>query len=45
MPFEHMNIPDNDGYWYNIYCINCGAEGSNEITKEEAIKSWNRRVD
>lgn len=43
-PFEKLNIYDNDGHWYSVYCHNCCAEGPTEIKMEEAIKSWNKRV-
>ena len=41
---ERFHIPNNHGYWYSIFCNNCFSEGSECITKEEAIKAWNRRV-
>lgn len=41
---ERFHIPDNDGYWYSIFCNNCFSESSVYLTEEEAIKAWNKRV-
>lgn len=41
---ERFHIPNNHGYWYSIFCNKCFSEGSECITKEEAIKAWNKRV-
>ena len=41
---ERFHVPDNDGYWYSIFCNNCFSESSVYITEEEAIKAWNKRV-
>ena len=41
---ERFHVPDNHGYWYSIFCNKCFSEGSECVTKEEAIKAWNRRV-
>ena len=39
--YEVIEMPNNHGFWYSIYCDNCLSEGSNCITEEEAIKAWN----
>lgn len=31
-------------YSYCVECVVCGAEGPYKMSKEEAIKAWNRRV-
>ncbi len=28
---------------YAVACMNCGAQGPNEISREQAVKSWNMR--
>ena len=28
---------------YNVFCVYCGALGARGMSKEEAIKKWNRR--
>jgi Lar family restriction alleviation protein len=35
-----------DGYFYKIYCLDCGSFGSSWLlkTKEEAWEAWDRRV-
>lgn len=44
IPWEKYNLTPNDGKWYSVYCDECFSEGSHELTKEEAIKKWNKRV-
>lgn len=43
-PYEKVNIDNNDGMFYEIYCDNCYAVGPTCLTEIEAISKWNNRV-
>ena len=46
LPYEILHIKSSiTKRWYYIYCTKCLAESSSCLTEEEAIDSWNRRID
>ena len=47
-PWEYKNLRevyDTDGLYYYGCCKKCGATTGNELSKEEAIKAWDQRVE
>lgn len=43
-PFEKINIENNSGNWYAVFCTDCCSEGSSCTTAIDAINSWNTRI-
>ena len=42
--YEKCNIDTDSDYFWSVFCLDCCCEGPNELSKEEAIIAWNRRV-
>jgi Lar family restriction alleviation protein len=36
--------PDSDNDWYEVRCDYCGARGGESLSKEGAVREWNKRA-